>query len=418
MFVTLTPQSIWWWTFEGTRPVLWIVATTMVGVIAALLQHKLDFTTLRNRRTVYILVLWLFYTLSYYFGAYIDVDGDYRFTEPEWAFTTVNKIMVLYLLACLCIDSQKKVKALMFVLVGSVVYMTYWANYQYLSGQSYGRLSGPSSLGGGGLYVDENNFAMLFVVALPFVWYAGLMFQNRFVRWGLWAVIPFGWHAVFLTGSRGGLVGIAVTLLLIVFRSRNKLFASLIIPAFIAAFLWQAGDLMRGRASTISEYKTEGSAAGRLNAWAAASNMMARHPVVGVGIASFGPAFPDHSDKDPREAHNTFFQIAAESGVVAGLMYLMTIISVYFGLSANGRKLRRFLAPNRDPTLFLINEAVLVGFVGLVTCSAFLSLQLFEIFYCLCVMANALLYITAKTGDDDAEEAAAETPGAALPSRR
>ena len=37
-----------------------------------------------------------------------------------------------------------------------------------------------------------------------------------------------------------------------------------------------------------------------------------------------------------------------------------------------------------------------MSFSGLIVCSMFLSLQLFEIFYCLCVMMNAVLYISAK----------------------
>ena len=184
-----------------------------------------------------------------------------RPTVPAWAASTINKIIILYIVACLCIDDVRKLKALAAVLVGSVIYLTYWANELYLSGRSFGRMAGPTGIGSGGLYADQNNFAMLFVVALPFVWYAGFLIKNKILRWALWCVIPFGWHAVFLTGSRGGLVGIGVTLMIIVWRSKNKAFAVLIIPAFIGAYLWQAGDVMRGRATTISEFQTEASAA-------------------------------------------------------------------------------------------------------------------------------------------------------------
>ena len=45
--------------------------------------------------------------------------------------------------------------------------------------------------------------------------------------------------------------------------------------------------------------------------------------------------------------------------------------------------------------LFCINEATLIALAGLVVCSLFLSLQEFEIFYCLNVLANAVLYLSA-----------------------
>jgi hypothetical protein len=67
-------------------------------------------------------------------------------------------------------------------------------------------------------------------------------------------------------------------------------------------------------------------------------------------------------------------------------------------LWSNGKRLlRQTTEPagtqSTQSTLYWINEAVLVGFSGLVVCSMFLSLQLFEIFYFLTVMVNALVYL-------------------------
>jgi O-antigen ligase len=150
---------------------------------------------------------------------------------------------------------------------------------------------------------------------------------------------------------------------------------------------------MRSRAETIGEFRTETSAATRLQAWSAASGMIADHPLTGVGLASFGPAFPDYSDNKPREAHNTFFQITAESGVLAGSMYILIVTSAILALRRNGSRLRKEQAEGKPDALYLINEATLVALCGLVVCSLFLSLQMFEIFYCLCLMINALLYV-------------------------
>ena len=50
--------------------------------------------------------------------------------------------------------------------------------------------------------------------------------------------------------------------------------------------------------------------------------------------------------------------------------------------------------PKQD--LSWINEATLTGFFGLTTCSLFLSLQVFEIFYYLCVLTNAVVFLGKK----------------------
>lgn len=396
VFAVLTPQAVWYWNFDGIRPVLMIFLPTMVGFIIAAMRNQLNFEILKNRRMLFLAILWLAYTSSYYFGPFVDAGGPYRFTDPDWAMSTLHKVFVLFFIACVCIDSQKKANIFAGVLVVSAIYLTYWANSRYLSGTVFGRLAGPVDVTGTSIYSDENNFAMLFVVSTPFLWYLGFYFRNRILRWGLWLVIPLAWHAVFLTASRGGLVGLAVTTAVIAWRSKNKAFGFLLIPAFVVVYLWQAGDLMRGRAETIEDFRVETSASTRLEAWETATLMVKDNLVTGVGLSSFGPAFPSYSEYRPREAHNTFLQISAESGIVAGLMYLLIVLSTLKSLWRNGMRLRNVEPDARLPIEYFVNEATLVSFFGLVVCSLFLSLQMFEIFFYLCVLANSILYLTEK----------------------
>ncbi len=396
LLIVLVPQAVWWWNFDGLRPAFWVTLGTLAGLVIAVLRGMVDFRTLANKRTLFVLAMWAFVTLSYYAGPYIGVESQYDFVDSEWAISIVHKMMLLYFIACLVIDSERKLKTLVWVVTASGIYLIYWANMRYLSGTAFGRMSGPTSMGGTGIYADENNFAMLFVVVLPFVWFLSFTLRNKLLRWGMWLIIPFGWHAIFLTGSRGGLVGIAATMAIMVVRMKAKWLGLLMVPAFAIAFVWQGGVLQE-RAGTIAEYESDGSAVGRLQAWEAASRMMLDHPITGIGIGAFGAAFPDYSTHQPRAAHNTFFQIASESGLVAGLGYLCLVAVNLLALWRNGKRLQRQRNPDGTlPALYWINESVLVGFSGLVVCSMFLSLQLFEIFYCLTVMVNALMYLVWK----------------------
>ncbi len=398
LFAILVPQAVWFWNFEELRPVYWVLMPTLVGFAFSLFRKEYDFSAIMNRRNFFLLILWLCFTLSYYVGPYVDDMGPYRFTDPSWAASIFNKTFLLYFVACLCIDSEKKLKALVYVLVVSVVYLVYWANDQYLSGRFFGRLGGPVDMYGVSPYSDENNFAMLFVTLLPYVWFAGFFFKQRLIRWGLWLIIPFGWHAIFLTGSRGGLIGVAISILVMAMRSRQRLLGLALIPALIVAYQWQAGDVMKERTATISEYSTETSASSRLEAWAAALKMISDHPLTGVGLNSFGPAFPHYSDTKPHEAHNTLLQITAESGIFAGTAYLLVVVASIVGLWRQGSRLRLIESEPGTNTLYLISEATLVALCGLFVCTMFLSLQMFEIFYCLCLTVNAILFIGQKRG--------------------
>jgi len=413
----LVPQAVWWWNFEDLRPAFWVLIPTIVGFVIGVFRGVLDVSVLANKRNLFMLVLWLFFAISYVAGPYTEVVNIYRFTDPDWAFESFNKIFLLYFLACVCIDDLPKLRVLVLTVLGSAVYLVYWANDMYLSGNVMGRLPGPVDIHGIGTYSDENAFAMLFVVAQPFLWYMGQAVERRWLKYAIWLVIPFCWHAVFLTASRGGLIGIGVTTLLMALRGKNKLLGLLLLPAFVGAYYWQAGDLMKERAETIGEYRTETSASTRLEAWQAALGMVKDHPLTGVGLASLGPAFPDYSDKKPREAHNTLLQISAESGAVAGLMYGLMVVTSILALWRNGSRLRQMAgaeANRQRDLLYLINEAVLIAFFGFVVCALFLSLQLSEIFYCLCLLVNAVLLVSVRQFSGEPQGAGA-TPRRSRP---
>lgn len=390
MIVILTPQNIWWWNFEEVRPFYWVAIPTMVGFIVAFLRGDLNLGLLKTRINLCIALLWLTIVVSYYFAPYVHVQSPYRWFNPEMVFSNFNKIFLFYFLATVLISDERKLGALALVITVSTIYMIYWANDQFLSGRAWGRMRGPEGILGGGIYGDENAFAMLFVTGLPFIYYLGLYVKRKSARYLLWLIIPFGWHAVFLTGSRGGLVGVAVTLVVGSLRSGKKAVTLLAIPLFLVAYVWQAGDVMKERAGTISEYEEEASSRTRLEAWEAARGMILAHPLTGVGVASFGVAFPDFSNNHPRQAHNTFFQMAAEWGILAGIIYFFITIPVLVGLWNTGRKTRLDQAGSR-PLAYYVNESVLVGLLGLTVCALFLSLESYEIFYYLLILANGVL---------------------------
>ena len=397
LIIILTPQSVWWWHFADVRPVFWVMLPTIAGVIISYGKGSLNFNLLWNKRNFWMFVLWGCFILSYFLGPYTKAISELRSFDPWWTLSLVNNIFILYFIACVCIDDEKKLKIIVGVLVCSTIYLIYWANDQYLFQGRFGRIGGPVGPLGGSIYHDENAFAMLFVTGLPFLYYAGLSFRNKLYRYVLWLVIPFGWHAIFLTASRGGLVGLAVTILVMALLAKRNILRILLVPAFIFMFYWQAGSLMHDRAMTISEYETDRSSATRIEAWSTAINMITNHPLSGVGIASFIPAFPDHSKFEPREAHNTFFQITAETGVFGGLAYVMIL---WLNLRDFRKNKNNLIIHNQNALLgnqcflALINEAVQVSFIGIITCSLFLSLHVYELFYFLCLLLNTISFLS------------------------
>lgn len=390
----LGPQYIWWWNFEGLRVSFIVAVCTLVGISLKLLQGQCDFNYFKTRQNFWVFLLWICIIVSYYFGPFVSFDP----LGSAGLFSITNNIFLFYFCSCLIINDIKNLRYLAVILVVSTLYLTWWANSQYLTALStgnwsafnWGRLMGPTSIYGGSIYRDENAFALVFVTGIPFIYYAALAIDRKWLRYTLHGVIPLAWHGIFLTGSRGGLVGLGVVTLLIALLGTRKLLVIPLLLSFVLFYQWQGGNVMKSRGEQIVRYDEEGSTEGRIGAWKSGLGMIAAHPITGVGLGSFVTAMPIFSDTAPRVAHNTFMQFAAESGMVAGLAYLMAIYLFF-------RNALRIYGWCRDPAnkdsyrwVEILNNASTVSFAGLTVCALFLSLTNYEIFFYLLLINNTL----------------------------
>jgi putative inorganic carbon (hco3(-)) transporter len=386
----LHPQSVWHWHFEDFRPALFVTLPLLVGVVIMGLRGRLQWRALLSVRAACIGILLLCCALSALFAPYADATHETAIQGKWYILEITSKIVLLMVIASLCVTETRPLRAIGWLVAGMSVFLIYWANAAYLAVGWVYRLAGPVTPGGSGPYYDENNFAAFFVASLPFIWYMAFTLKRPALRAALWLVVPFGWHALFLTGSRGGLLGMAAVLGLIVLRSGQRRYGVLLIAAFIGAFVWQAGDTMKERTATIDDYREDDSASDRIVAWSAATRMMLANPLTGVGPGAFVKAFPSYSDGTVIQAHNTYFQIGAEYGPIAAIALLGAIASCLFALYRRGQTWHRLHASPDVTVLRAVNDATLTGLFGLLVCSMFLTLQLFEFLFFLIFLANAV----------------------------
>ena len=388
----LNPQSIWFWSFQGERPALWTLLPTFISFSILALAGKIDFKPINNMRSAMLFALVITGVLSMAFGPFAINDEELGTRSSGFIVANLTIMVMTALMASVLIRKQKQLDILgiMFVAVG--IYMTWWINERYLIQGVNGRIGGPNPPGGG-LYDDENSFAALFVAAMPFVVYYGYGAKSKVVRYALWFTVPLMWHAIFLTGSRGGLIALAVSMIVMAIRSENKKIGVAILVVFAAVFVWQGGSVMKERIVTVADYENDESAVGRTEAWKAALNMMYSNPLTGVGPAAFLRAYTNYHDAlPPRQAHNTFFQFGGEFGPLAAIAYALMVISALIGLIQNSRLLvRQGMSGSK---LYLGTEAIIAALSGLTVAQLFLSAQLSEILYFLIFMTNASIAIT------------------------
>ena len=402
-FSILGPQYIWWWNFEGLRSSLIIAVSTSLGVFFQFASGNYENRFIFNRSNFFVFSLWFFITVSYFLGPFSL--RSINPTQGSYFYYMTNVIFVFYFFSVSEINTTQKVKKIVLIFIISMLYLTYWANLQYLNQNwwqfNYGRLMGPFSIDGSSIYKDENSFAMFFVSGTSFLYYFGWSLKNKIFRWALWCVIPLAWHAVFLTSSRGGVVGLGVVMLTIILLSNKKLLALPLLLSFFLFYQWQAGDVMKSRTDTISSYEVETSAQMRIAAWEGGARMVMEFPLTGVGMDGFREALPLYSETEKRVAHNTFVQFTAESGIFAGCAYLVIAFLFFKNFITIRKSCLNLKSNNEKKEIELFNNATFASFCGYFVCSMFLSLNRYEIYFVLLMINNSLFHICTNKKDID-----------------
>jgi hypothetical protein len=163
------------------------------------------------------------------------------------------------------------------------------------------------------------------------------------------AAVVAGSVAVVLTVSRGAVVALAASLLLVTLRSSRALTLALL-AVLVTSPLW-APDYLKERvmgtqveSETSDDVALEGSAQIRVDTWRATLKVVSEHPLDGVGFAGLGyvlPAAGEELGVDVKEStHNTYLRFLGELGVL-GLALLLALMWRCWTLAREGMRLAR-----------------------------------------------------------------------------
>jgi probable O-glycosylation ligase (exosortase A-associated) len=240
--------------------------------------------------------------------------------------------------------------------------------------------------GPGGMISDNNDFAMALCMAIPLLLGLGLSERRQVLRRFLLLLVPLTAITVFLTHSRGAFLSLCCASVVLIWRSRNRVAGFTLAGLAIAAVLPFMPAYVE-RLKTITDYEQEASARGRIDAWRVAGNMIADNPLFGVGFERFQDEYKnyDYRGKDKLDvgtgrkvAHNSYFQIWAECGTPALLLYLTLIALSYWEVWRVRQQARWRYHASWILSWATMFEASLTAFV---VGSAFLNRAHFDLFY-------------------------------------
>ncbi len=402
-------QDLTWGFAREMRWSYYVALVTIAGFIS-LREDKQFFRP--DARTWIMLALALVVAL----GMILSVGGG---EVPMIQFTNFLKVLSVALFTTGIVRERRHLRVLLWAFALSFGF--YGLKSGVAGVLSFGNLT--ILQGPGGMMADNNDFALALCMALPLLVHLGGTEKNAVLRRAIWALVPFTVLTVVLTYSRGGFLALAFTVLVLCWRSRNRLAGLATLGLFVLAGLAIAPTKYVERISTITEYQTEGSAQGRLKAWGVAWSMIQDNPIMGVGFNRFQENYARYdpvivtekmAEGRTRVAHNSYLQIWAEGGSIAFGLYLLLIVLTFADIWRLRKRARRRYYSSWIISYASMLEASMVAFV---VGSTFLNRAHFDLFYH--YVAVVLVFTHLARQQMDAEDAggmlgsgASRTPGA------
>jgi putative inorganic carbon (HCO3(-)) transporter len=255
------------------------------------------------------------------------------------------------------------------------------ASWNFLSGATLSARVGP----GAGAPSD---IAFILATTLPFTMW---LLRERGVRRAAALVMTVAIAvSILLTLSRGVLAGLGAGLLWYTLAERRNGRALVVGAIAIGLALFLVVRLESHPIATGLHAKAKVASSNvqtRLEAWDAAANLAASHPVLGVGPGNFQFHFLAETGRPPGTqafvVHDAYLDVAAELGLVAFVVFVAYLVLTFTRLTT---AVRRGLGPPVFASV--VRASLVIGVVAAVT----LSEQYFAPFWLLGGLAAALVH--------------------------
>lgn len=212
----------------------------------------------------------------------------------------------------------------------------YWGSFASMNDWEYlDRLSGaPSDV------VNPNGLAFIICTVLPFLYFLGGL--SRINRLIMVVITPLCLHALILTGSRTGILGLLVIFLGFFLKSKRKLVLGVAgVSIVVLGFPLLNPDTQDRYLSIFGKgEKNEASAEGRIEGVKGNFAVALRRPLFGHGLGTSREANANFGGED-KIAHNLYAEVAQELGGVGLIIFLIFLKSVYTGFDECKRAANR-----------------------------------------------------------------------------
>ena len=290
------------------------------------------------------------------------------------AFGTVYgkfyKGVVAAMLISMAVVTLMELRKLLWIQVSAVALVTF-VSILARHHDNEGRLSGVQL----GILENPNDLAINIAISFPLG--VAFMLRAKGMTKAVWAAaLVFMCLGIVLTYSRSGLLAFIISVMICVWEygikgKRRYLIGLAAAAMFMGLVITISSSHYRARVESIVLGNIQGSGdKGSLEARKALlkkSIMVAlAHPIFGVGPGCFVEV-----DKGWVVAHNTYTELAAESGMLALFLFLLALLTAFRNIA----KVRQSIQYRDDPEFRLFTQAVWAGLVAYLFGACFASTE-------------------------------------------
>jgi len=256
-----------------------------------------------------VFVLWSWVSLFWSIHPAITVSMAFTYTQ----------LLIASVLVVLYVADQARLEALMFAYVLGSWVSALGTLAAFVEGTQvvYARYAA--------IGFDPNDLAVYLNVAIVIGWYVGGR-SGGVMRLLCWGVIPVAFLAVFLTGSRLGVLvsGMIIAWVLLTgigLGRRWRSWAPVLLVALASLFVVDLAHDGFTRAATIPYEIRSGTLGNRIPIWNAGLEGFWNRPLIGFGTGTF-PFVAERLLGGFHSAHNAFLSVAVGGGVVGLLLWV------------------------------------------------------------------------------------------------
>ncbi len=354
------------WGFAYDFPFAQLVGlVTLVALIVTKDRKGVPITGLTM--TWMLLVLW--FNVTTVFSLYPDLAWQ------EWDRTM--KIQLFSIVTIMLMRDPRYIQWLAAVIALSIGFFGVKGGiFSILTGGNY-LVWGPQ----GSFIGDNNAIGLAMVMVTPLMWFMYLQANKRIYKLAMLGIIGLTVIAILTTHSRGALLAISAMFGFLWLKSRHKGWLGVLLLICVPVLIVAMPPEWKERMHTIKDYKEDGSAMGRINAWGFAFNLAKDRPLTGGGFQTFMPdLFQKYAPEPDRfhDSHSIYFEILGEHGFVGLILFLSVGV---IGLRTGGWVIRHARGSPDTQWAADLGAMVQVSMVGYAVGGAFLGLAYFNLYY-------------------------------------